>query len=183
MAGVASGAISALICNPLDLLKTRLQLSGSHARGSAASSSAAALCAAIVREEGLRGLWRGTGVSMVRSGTGTSAMMPTNSRLKEFAARWMPPGTVSDAFCALAAGAATVAVINPIDVVRTRLYSQPLDAAGHGTLYSGALDAARKIVTIEGAPAFYKGASAHFLRVGPHTMLTFVFIGLLRRAV
>ena len=34
-----------------------------------------------------------------------------------------------------------------------------------------------------GAPAFYKGATAHFLRVGPHTMLTFVFIGLMRRVV
>ena len=95
----------------------------------------------------------------------------------------MAPGTVSDGFCALGAGAANVAVINPVDVLRTRLYSQPLDAAGKGVLYDGALDAASKILRIEGAGAFYKGATAHFLRVGPHTMLTFVFIGLIRRAV
>ena len=50
-------------------------------------------------------------------------------------------------------------------------------------LYDSAPDAFRKIFTIEGAGAFYKGATAHFLRVGPHTMLTFVFIGLIRRAV
>ena len=67
--------------------------------------------------------------------------------------------------------------------MRTRLYSQPLDASGRGLLYDGALDAFRKIGSIEGVAAFYKGATAHFLRVGPHTMLTFVFIGLIRRAV
>ena len=49
-------------------------------------------------------------------------------------------------------------------------------------LYDGALDAFAKIARIEGVLAFYKGATAHFLRVGPHTALTFVFIGLLRRA-
>ena len=181
-ASMTSGAVSAFITNPLDLLKTRLQLDGSHARGTAAGTPIA-MGAAIVREEGLGGLWRGTSVSMVRSGFGAAALLPTNSRLKEFAASYMPAGAASDGFCALGAGAANVATINPVDVVRTRLYSQPLDAAGKGTLYDGALDAARKIMTIEGPAAFYKGATAHFLRVGPHTMLTFVFIGLIRRAV
>ena len=66
-------------------------------------------------------------------------------------------------------------------IERTRLYSQPLDSHGKGVLYDGALDCAWKILRIEGVLAFYKGATAHFLRVGPHTMLTFVFIGLLRR--
>ena len=56
-------------------------------------------------------------------------------------------------------------------------------AARRGVLYEGAVDAAMKIFRIEGPLAFYKGATAHFLRVGPHTCLTFVFIGRLRRAV
>ena len=182
-AAMASGSISALITNPLDLLKTRLQLDGAHVRGAASSGSAREMCAAIVREEGVAGLWRGTGVSMARSGFGAAALLPTNSRLKEFASAWMPPGVLSDGFCALGAGAANVATINPVDVVRTRLYSQPVDHSGKGLLYDGAADAARKILTIEGAPAFYKGATAHFLRVGPHTMLTFVFIGVMRRCL
>ena len=182
-ASMMSGAISAMICNPFDLLKTRLQLDGTHARGTAAGGGAISMAAAIVREEGLAGLWRGTGISMVRSGVGAAALLPTNSKLKEIAARHMPAGPVSDGFCALGAGAANVAVINPVDVLRTRLYSQPLNAAGKGVLYDGALDAASKILQIEGAGAFYKGATAHFLRVGPHTVLTFVFIGLLRRTV
>ena len=178
-----SGAISAMICNPFDLLKTRLQLDGNHARGTASAGGAISMASTIVREEGLKGLWRGTGISMVRSGVGAAALLPTNSKLKELASRFLPSGSLSDGLCALGAGAANVAVINPVDVVRTRLYSQPLDAAGKGMLYDSAPDAFRKIFTIEGAGAFYKGATAHFLRVGPHTMLTFVFIGLIRRGV
>lgn len=181
-AAAVSGSISAMICNPFDLLKTRLQLDATHARG-ASAGGAIAMASEIFREEGLRGLWRGTGVSMVRSGVGAAALLPTNSKLKGLSAQWVPAGPLSDGFCALGAGAANVAVINPVDVVRTRLYSQPLDASGNGRLYGGALDAASKIMRIEGVPAFYKGATAHFLRVGPHTMLTFIFIGLLRRAV
>ena len=107
-AGTISGAISALICNPLDLVKTRLQLDGSHARGTA--GGAPELWRGIVREEGLKGLWRGTGVSMVRSATGAAAMLPTNGRLKEFAKQWLPAGVITDAFSSLGAGAVTVAL-------------------------------------------------------------------------
>ena len=57
-AAMASGAISALLTNPLDLLKTRLQLDGTHARGATASSSARSMAAAIVAEEGVAGLCR-----------------------------------------------------------------------------------------------------------------------------
>lgn len=182
-ASMASGAISAMICNPFDLLKTRLQLDGSHARGTATAGGAIPMATAIVREEGLLGLWRGTSISMVRSGFGAAALLPTNSKLKELTSRYMPAGTLSDGISALGAGAANVATINPVDVLRTRLYSQPLDANGRGVLYDGAIDAAIKIFRIEGPLAFYKGATAHFLRVGPHTCLTFVFIGLMRRLV
>ena len=76
--------------------------------------------------------------------------------LQELAAAYMPPGAASDAVCALAAGGATVAVINPVDVVRTRLYSQPLDSSGAGTLYRGATDCVGKILAVEGPLAFYK---------------------------
>ena len=32
-----------------------------------------------------------------------------------------------------------------------------------------------------GPLAFYKGVTAHFIRAGPHVVLTFVFIGAMRR--
>ena len=58
-----------------------------------------------------------------------------------------------------------------IDQPECRIYVAPeridasdaeggLDAAGRGVLYDGAADAASKILRIEGAGAFYKGATA-----------------------
>ena len=87
------------------------------------------------------------------------AMPPDPSRL-------VPPGALSDAFCALGAGVAVVLANNPIDVVRTRLYSQRIDVPAYG----GPVDCALQILRVEGAPAFYKGVLAQFLRTGPHTV-------------
>ena len=75
----------------------------------------------------------------------------------------------------LLAGLAVTAAINPIDVVTTRLWNQPV-VAGRGTLYAGALDCAVKTIGAEGPWALYKGATAHYLRVGPHTVLTFLIL-------
>ena len=85
-----------MICNPFDLLKTRLQLDGNHARGTASAGGAISMASTIVREEGLKGLWRGTGISMVRSGVGAAALLPTNSKLKELASRFLPSGRALD---------------------------------------------------------------------------------------
>eukprot|EP00966_Prymnesium_polylepis_P177639 4114036-Prymnesium_polylepis.1 len=82
----------------------------------------------------------------------------------------------------MAAALTTTVAINPIDVVRVRLYSQPTRADGAGALYAGSLDCARKVVGAEGVRALWKGVSAAFLRIGPHTVLTFTFIGVMRRA-
>jgi solute carrier family 25 protein 34/35 len=94
----------------------------------------------------------------------------------------MTPGIATDAGCAFVAATAVVACINPVDVVRTRLYSQPLDAHGSGVLYASAVDCARQVLRVEGPFAFYKGVTAHFMRVGPQVVLTFVFIASLKRA-
>ena len=65
--------------------------------------------------------------------------------------------------------------------MRTRLYSQPLNPQGAGVLYENAIDCSRKMLAIEGPLAFYKGVTAHFFRVGPHVVLTFMFINSMKR--
>ena len=65
------------------------------------------------------------------------------------------------------AAAVSVAFVNPVDVTRTRLYNAPPGR------YSGGVDAAVALVRTEGWLAFYKGATTHFLRLGPHMVLVF----------
>ena len=74
-----------------------------------------------------------------------------------------------------------VTLMNPIDVIRSRLYNQPFDAHGKGTLYSSGVDAFGKILRTEGPQGFFKGWLAHFSRGAPHVALIFVFLEQLQR--
>ncbi len=45
-----------------------------------------------------------------------------------------------------------------------------------GALYTSPFDCFRRTVFSEGPLALLKGWSAHYLRLGPHVVLTFVFL-------
>ena len=66
-------------------------------------------------------------------------------------------------------------------MVRNRLYSQPLGPDGEGVLYRGALDCARTLAQTEGLRGFYRGFWSHYIRVGPHYVLTFTFLEQIKR--
>tara|TARA_B110001452_G_scaffold264768_1_gene268307 strand:- start:275 stop:1222 length:948 start_codon:yes stop_codon:yes gene_type:complete len=196
-AGAITGGLSAAICNPLDLLKTRIQLDPSRGAGTTASEA----LQQIVAAEGTVALWRrGVVANVARSALATSVGLPINARFKELwnsAARLPARPAVRDAVCAVCASAVVVAVINPIDLVRTRLFSQQVARGGGGggqpqlprgaetrpapVQYSGVVDCVRRVAATEGVLGFWKGAFACFLRIGPHQTMTFVLIGVMQR--
>lgn len=47
---------------------------------------------------------------------------------------------------------------------------------GRGGEYSGAFDCFVKLIKNEGVFALWKGFTPYFLRIGPHTILTFLFL-------
>jgi len=71
----------------------------------------------------------------------------------------------------------------PLDVVRNRLYNQPIGPDGQGTLYAGAVDCAKQLLRSEGPLGLYRGFSSHYLRVGPHYVLTFTFLEQIKKAL
>lgn len=78
---------------------------------------------------------------------------------------------------ALGAGLVVTTAMNPFDVVSTRLYTQQVGENAHyRTGWRGPLDCISKIAKTEGALGFYKGWSAHYMRLGPHTVFTFMFL-------
>ena len=77
----------------------------------------------------------------------------------------------SNVIGAVLSGFVVAVVINPLDVVATRIYNQP----GQARLYSGYMDCVLKIVMKEGITAFYKGLFAQYLRIGPHSFLSLIF--------
>jgi solute carrier family 25 protein 34/35 len=66
--------------------------------------------------------------------------------------------------------------MNPFDVVSTRIYQ----SSGRQTVYHGVFDCFKKTIRTEGWTALQKGWLALYLRLGPHTILTFVFLEKIR---
>ncbi|KAI9188702.1 hypothetical protein H9P43_000123 [Blastocladiella emersonii ATCC 22665] len=188
-AGAICGAMGALACNPFELVKTRLQSSahGSLAVGHQHGYTGVWMgLRTIVSQEGVNGLYRGSAMSVGRSIVGSGANLSAFHMLKDYLMDPTGPawddGVKTDMVAGMASGLASVICMNPIDVLRTRYYNQPY-VNGRGTIYASGWDAARTVVGNEGWGALYKGFSSHFLRIGPHFCLTFVFLGVLRRAI
>ncbi|KAI9104116.1 mitochondrial carrier domain-containing protein [Phlyctochytrium arcticum] len=190
LAGSMCGVMGAVSCNPFELVKTRLQSNAGTKPGKVAvghqhnyNGTWDALTR-IWKEDGFRGLYRGSVLSMGRSVFGSGSNLAAYSLMKEHLIdkrKWADNAWL-DMVCGLASGVVSCICMNPIDVTRTRYYNQPYEN-GKGLVYSNGFDAIKKIAKNEGPTAFYKGLTTHFLRIGPHFCLTFVFLGILRRGL
>lgn len=187
IAGAFCGAVGAVSCNPFELVKTRLQ---SHADAGIAVghqhqySGMRDAFRQIVKQDGVPGLYKGSMLSVLRSIGGSGANLTVYSMTKEYLIEslGMKDSTSVDMVAGLWSGVSSCLVMNPFDVTRTRYYNQPF-LHGKGQLYSSGLHAAQTIYRNEGPLAFYKGFTSHFLRIGPHFCLSFIFLGILRRSL
>ncbi|CAB1120853.1 unnamed protein product [Ectocarpus sp. CCAP 1310/34] len=200
-AGAACGAAGALIASPVFLVKARLQSqSKAHSlrtagggefrwvRGAVSAALQGCRCSPIcnryrgtwhaftdiVQKEGLRGLTRGTSASVMRVMVGSATQLSVYSSCK---AAVLGTGLFEDnvyAYLASSsvAGLVVTTTMNPLDVVSTRLYAQ---GTGVAERYTGPLDCAVKTVSAEGFRGLYKGWTAQYFRLGPHTIYTFLF--------
>lgn len=182
IAGMTSGAIAALVCNPIELVKTRQQ--GSAGGGAQFNYSGPIDgLRKLHASEGVAGMWRGTSVSMVRSASVTGPHLTTYSGVKDLFIRqnWLKDTPPLHIFASLAGGFTGILCNHPVDLVRNRLYNQRRAPNGRGLQYESAFDCARKLVRAEGYPALYRGFMAHYIRVGPHYVLTFTLLEQIKR--
>lgn len=184
-AGMTSGALAALVCNPIELVKTRQQ--GASTSGAAAFRYKGPLdgLQKLHASEGFAGMWRGTSISMMRSAMVTGPHLTTYTGVKQLMVerQLMPDAPPLHMLASLSGALAGILCNQPLDVVRNRLYNQPLGPRGEGTLYSGAVDCARKLAQADGVRGFYRGFWSHYMRVGPHYVLTFTFLEQIKAAL
>lgn len=162
LAGAATGVIGAFASSPFFQVKVRLQnrqevdmLSGFRS---------------VTKHEGWLGLMRGANGAMLRVAVGSAAQLTSYDFLKRHISRLTGLAGIPLHFASsLAASLAVIAVMNPFDVVSTRLYNDV------HRKYRSILHCFAATIRTEGLPALYKGAIAHYFRLGPHTILTFVF--------
>lgn len=179
LAGGTSGAVAALITNPLEITKSRIQAHGALTTAHLHYDSAKEAISDTIRKDGFKGLWKGVEVSILRSMVWTAVQLPCNTMLKHvWSARFRVNSNFDilrrDGTCALLSSFVALCFQNPLDVIRTRLYNQPMQ----NRLYAvGIANIFRQILYAEGPGAFYKGFWAYYFRAGPHSVLTFMLIG------
>jgi solute carrier family 25 protein 34/35 len=165
--GAASGILGAAAGSPFFLIKTRLQSYSPFLPVGTQHHYAGAVdgMRQIYRSEGIKGLYRGIGPAMVRTGFGSSVQLPTYFLAKRrLVAMGMEEGMPLHIASSTASGFVVCCVMHPPDTVMSRMYNQT------GNLYSGAWDCLSKTVRKEGILAVYKGYFAHLARILPHTV-------------
>ena len=190
--GGIAGFTSCVLLQPFDLLKTRMQQE--HKKGvqrwhESRTQRLVRSFRTVVREEGWRGLWRGTVPTVVRNVPGVAAYFYTIHELRWLVAAWQVPGlSVHGAtHAAQSQGSSTLArlsttgnlatgavarvaigfVLNPITIVKARFESSNYSRESYPTI----LSSLRSIYRDGGMRGFFRGFSATALRDAPYAGL------------
>ncbi|UJR23324.1 hypothetical protein I4U23_026338 [Adineta vaga] len=175
VAGACAGASQVTFTNPLEIVKIRLQVAGElqSVRRPAATE--------VVRELGLRGLYKGARACFLRDIPFSAIYFPAYAHTKKrFADEHGYNDPKSLFISGLLAGIPAAGLCTPADVVKTRLQVQ---ARKGQTKYNGLIDAFKKIYVEEGWTALWKGAGARMLRSSPQFGFTLLTYELLQRAL
>ncbi|XP_043679952.1 mitochondrial 2-oxoglutarate/malate carrier protein-like isoform X1 [Vespula pensylvanica] len=130
----------------------------------------------IVKEEGLFTLWRGAVPTMGRAMVVNAAQLASYSQAKQMlleTGRFKENITLH-LICSMISGIVTTIASMPVDIAKTRI--QNMKIIDGKPEYTGALDVFNKIITKEGPFALWKGFLPYYARLGPHTVLTFIFL-------
>lgn len=176
LAGCASGVASAFITSPIELLKIREQLDYT---GKGAKPQTWTIFKRIWSTSGIRGLYRGLGVTCIRDlgyGPYFFSYELINRLLLSLHEATPLPGEHSTprlsnlelAFSGAVAGVLAWVSTFPIDCIKTRVQAQEQSSSG------GMSAAARDIYQQGGGRAFWRGVGATVLRAIPVNATLFV---------
>lgn len=174
MAGVTTGGMAVTLAQPTDVVKVRLQ---AQKGGVKRYKGAVHAYKTIGREEGLKGLWKGTAPNITRNAIVNASELVCYDLIKEkiLAMRLMSDNLPCHFTAAFCSGFVTTCVASPVDVVKTRFMNS---SKGQ---YKGAVDCAVKMFREGGPKAFYKGFMPSFMRLGSWNICMFVFYEQLKR--
>ncbi|XP_057242448.1 putative mitochondrial transporter UCP3 isoform X1 [Malurus melanocephalus] len=205
LAGCTTGAVAVACAQPTDVVKVRFQASGALPDSARRYSGTVDAYRTIAREEGIRGLWRGTLPNIARNAIINCGELVTYDLLKDALLRtrlmtgedgagrtWRVPSLSPNVqppalppsdnvpchfVAAFGAGFCATLVASPVDVVKTRYMN-----ASPGE-YRSALSCLLALLTQDGPAGLYKGFVPSFLRLGSWNVVMFVSYEQLQRAV
>merc|ERR1712226_123131 len=173
----SAGFIGSLFGNPAEICLIRMCADGNLPKHEQRGyKNAGDALRRIVAEEGLLTLWRGSTPTIARAIVVNAAQLGTYSQAKESLKQ---SGGFTEGiglhFCAsMISGLITTIASMPVDIVKTRLQNQKyVDGVPE---YKGVVDVFGKIIKNEGVLSLWSGFMPYYLRLGPHTVLTFIFL-------
>lgn len=124
----------------------------------------------MAREEGIRSLWKGVWPNSIRASMMTASQLASYDWFKAALLRntSMKDNTATHFTSSILAGLVATTICSPVDVIKTRVMSSTAKT-GLSTLLA---DIYRK----EGLTWMFKGWVPSFIRLGPHTIVTFLFL-------
>ncbi|EFJ31049.1 hypothetical protein SELMODRAFT_89008 [Selaginella moellendorffii] len=167
VAGFGTGALQTLILTPVELVKIKLQIQRSLKGCSKSANLHGPLQVArkITQTEGLRGLYRGLGITLIRDAPAHAVYFSSYEFLRE---KLHPSCRKNGGESILTlltaggfAGALSWIVCYPFDVIKTRLQSQ---GPGAEMRYTGIVDCLRTSVREEGRGVLWRGLGTALAR-------------------
>ena len=152
--------IGEVILLPLDALKIKAQTAPEQLKGRGVLE--------IFTKEGL-GLYRGAGWTIARNAPGSFALFGGNAACKSLMGlnESQPATWMQDAIASCVGATASIAVAQPLDVIKTRVQHRPFNSPQSGA------SIIVNLVQNEGIGAFFKGLVPKILVVGPKLVFSF----------
>jgi len=175
--GMTAGAVGAFVGTPAEISLIRMTSDGrvpeAERRGYKNVFDA---LIRITKEEGLFTLWRGCLPTVGRAMVVNAAQLASYSQAKQLL---MSTGYFKDnIMCHFASsmisGLITTAASMPVDIAKTRI--QNMKIINGVPEYKGAGDVFIRVIKNEGFFSLWKGFTPYYARLGPHTVLTFIFL-------
>ncbi|OJJ47176.1 hypothetical protein ASPZODRAFT_132135 [Penicilliopsis zonata CBS 506.65] len=171
----ASGFIGGIAGNPADVLNVRMQSDAALPPAQRRNYRHALHgLVRMTRDEGFASLFRGVWPNSTRAVLMTASQLTTYDTFKRLCIDQIGMGDslLTHFTASFMAGFVATTMCSPVDVIKTRVMSaSAAESHGHGLL--GLL---RDIYRREGLTWVFRGWVPSFIRLGPHTIATFLFL-------
>lgn len=162
-AGVGSGALASLICAPLDLIRTRLQVWHEVKHTSTRNMAIIQMLKDIVRKEGWSGCFRGISATLITVPSFWGVYFPLYDHFKRTWSQhnanpaWVHMGS------AVTAGGISDVICNPMFVVRTRIQTEILHELAANHRPNTILQTIQALYREGGIAIFWRGMTANLM--------------------
>lgn len=166
-----SGFLGGIAGNPADVLNVRMQNDASLPPAQRRNyRNAVDGLVRMTREEGWRALFRGVWPNSMRAMLMTTSQLASYDGFKGLLLKHahMKDDLATHFSASIIAGFVATTICSPVDVIKTRVMSAKES--------QGLMKLLVKVYRQEGAGWMFKGWVPSFVRLGPHTVATFLFL-------